>query len=121
MKSKIKHGSDPEKEALALFAGRPSILEAFLDLTEKGSLAIRWDPLKDPIQWETDEKPTEKELERIAAMRVFYEKGFIMSVTDNGLADFTVIADDWAIGVRKAFDNLPSILKEKIREELSMK
>ncbi|MEE8433183.1 MAG: hypothetical protein V3S64_00210, partial [bacterium] len=95
------HG-DPESQALALFAGRPSILEAFYDLTEKGFMDIRWNPLDDPVQWESKKKPTEKELERILALRVFNKKGYIESVTDQGTANYVVSADDWAMKVRHA-------------------
>lgn len=110
--------SDPESEALGLFASRPSILETFLDLTESGSLDIKWNPLEDPVQWETDVKPSDTDLKQISALRLFNEKGFFDGVIDEGTAKFRVIASEWAMEVRKAYNHLPQTLKEKIKEEL---
>ena len=111
--------SDPETVALGLFASRPSILKAFLELTENGFLENKWNPLVDPVQWEYNVKPTDAELRRIATIRLFHGKGFIERVTDEGKAKFRVNANEWAMEVRKAYNHLPQTLKDKIIEELS--
>ncbi len=120
MKEKQNIGTDLEFEALALFAARPSLLETFLDLTESGHLEIRWNPLEDPIQWEAKGKPTEFELKRISALRVFRDKGYIESVTDHAIAEFSVIASPRAMAVREAYDRVPAALKERIKQEMKI-
>ena len=108
-----------EMEALVLFAGLPSVLDAFYDLTDKKCLNLRFNPLEEPIHWEGAEKPTDEEIRRLAAVQAFDEKGYISSVADNGIADFTVVWSDRAEAVRKALDQLPKNLKEMIKEEVA--
>ena len=108
-----------EMEALVLFAGRPSVLEAFYDLTDKKSLNLRFNPLEQPIHWESAEKPTDEEIRRLAAVQALDENGYISSVTDMGIADFTVTMSERAEEVRKALDELPKNLKETIKDEVA--
>lgn len=108
-----------EMEALVLFAGRPSVLEAFYDLTDHKPLNLRCNPLEEPIQWEGKEKPTDEEIRRLAAVQTLIEDGYVDGVVDSGVADFSVVISDRAEAVRKALDQLPKNLKEIIKEEVA--
>ncbi|MCH7478222.1 MAG: hypothetical protein IIA14_08970 [SAR324 cluster bacterium] len=110
---------DLEMEALVLFAGRPSVLEAFYDLTDHKTLNLRYNPLQEPIQWEGKEKPTDEEIRRLAAVQTLIEDGYVMAVDDNGPGDFSGLVSDKAEAVRKALDQFPKNLKEMIKEEVA--
>ena len=106
-----------EMEALVLFAGRPSVLEAFYDLTDNQFINLRWDPMQEPEKWEA--KPTDEEIKRLAAVRALAESGYVSGVNHNRIADFTVVWSKRAEEVRKALDGLPKNLKEIIKEEVA--
>lgn len=107
-----------EREALVLFAGRPSVLEAFYELTDKGSLNLRWNPMDDPTDWELGGKPNDEEIRILAAVRTLWERGYIISVADGGRSNYTVTASEEAESVRKVLDKLPDKLKGQVKAEL---
>lgn len=108
--------SDAELKALALVAGRPILLETFLYLTNNVSIGFEWNPLKDPPQWDTEERPTHKEIERIAAVRVLRDRDYVSGAMDSGFGGYAIVASNEAMAVKSAHDRLPNPLKEKVRE-----
>ena len=108
-----------EMEALVLFAGGPSVLEAFYDLTDKKCLNLRFNPLEEPIQWEGKAKPTDEEIRRLAAVQALDEKGYMSGVSGQHKTNFAVLVSEKAKAVRKALDELPTNLKEIIKEEVA--
>ena len=107
-----------QREALVLFAGRPSVLEAFYDLTDKGSLNLQWNPMNDPSEWEFDGKPNDEDIRFLAAVRTLLDREYIINVTHNGRSDYTVTASGEAEAVRRALDELPDSLKGQVKKEL---
>ncbi len=79
-------------------------MELFLELTDRESLKLRWDPLAGSPVWEAATPPTEKEIERMAAVQFLMDRGYMSSITDSGVADFTINASDHAIDLRAAYN-----------------
>jgi len=109
---------DIEREALVLFAGRPSVLEAFYELTDKKILKSRWNPMDDPSEWESEGKLGDGDIRFMAAVMTLLEKGYIAGVTDEGPSNYIVTASEMAETVRSVLDRLPDTLKGKVREEV---
>jgi len=100
-----EHGGDQlDPELKSLIFGRPSVLELFLELTDRGTLKLRWNPLGGSPVWEAATPPTEKEIERMAAVQFLMDRGYISSITDNGLVDFTINTSDHASDLRAAYN-----------------
>jgi hypothetical protein len=110
---------DARAEALALVLARPSLLEMFLELTDRGSIVISWDPTVDPPRWEGDREPTEDDFRRMAAAKVLSEKGFVSGVADEGNGKYVLTASDEAEEVRKAYDSLSGELVSKAKERFA--
>ena len=113
--------ADIEMEALIIFAGKKHVLECFLDLTDNGYITTPWNPLQDPETWGILEKPPRGELQKVAVIRIFDERGYIERVTDLGVTDlgvtnYSVIASTKAMEIRNAYDRIPPKLKEKLQD-----
>ncbi len=107
-----------EMEALVLSAGRPSVLEAFYDLTGHKCIQLRWNPLADPFQLEGFQ-PSDKDFERLAAIRELSDKGYIASLTESGVSDYCVNVSEKAEAVRAALDRIPKTLKKMVTDEVA--
>lgn len=119
MKNVTKSEFDAKAEALALVLARPSLLELFLELTDRGSVKISWNPMVDPPQWEGDREPTDDDFRRMAAAKVLLEKGFLTSVTDEGIGKFFLLASEEAMEIRKAYDSLSGELVSTAKERFA--
>jgi hypothetical protein len=110
---------DPNAEAMALTLARPSLLELFLEITDRSSLNIPWNPMEDPPKWEGEREPTNEDFRRMAAAKVLIEKGFLSSVTDEGVGRYTLVATDEAMAVRRAYESLARDYVSKAKERFS--
>jgi hypothetical protein len=107
--------SNLEVGVLALLAGPSMLFETFLHLTEKLKIGVKWDPFKEPFQWEGRERASHGEIGRIAAIRVLRDQGYI-SVPLATVDGYACIASNEAIAMRAAYDRLPEAMKAKARE-----
>lgn len=93
-------------DALTVRSGRLSVHEVFLRLTDQRHLKSSWNPLVEPWRWEGKQNPNTAEIERQAAIRYLWEKGYISSVTDLGVGNYIFNASDEALRMRKEYDKL---------------
>ena len=107
--------SNLEVGVLALLAGPSMLFETFLRLTEKLKIGIKWDPFKEPFQWEGRERASRGEIGQIAAIRVLRDQGYV-SVPLPTVDGYAFIASNEAIAMRAAYDRLPEAMKAKARE-----
>jgi hypothetical protein len=113
------HGDapEPQRQALALCAGSPRLLETFLRLTDRLGMGVQGDPLEEPIQWEGRGRPSYEDIETIAAVRVLQDIEYVGGVFPAGYGEYVIVATNEAMAVRAALDRLPESLKAKVRQE----
>lgn len=113
MENKIV-SDDLELEAILLFTGHTAIRDAFLELTDQGHIHLKTNPMEKKFRWEAPGRPTEKDIERDAAVWILIDSGLIADMEDCGTADFSAISAEKAEKVRAIYDQLPKKLKNKI-------
>jgi hypothetical protein len=109
--------SDLELEAVALLMGRRRLLETFIRLTDRVVTSCPLDPLRDPPVWEGGVRPSEEEMEKTAALRFLYRKGYVSGVFPAGFGGYSIMGTNEARAVRAALDRLPETVKVSIRKE----
>lgn len=106
--------SDLDLEATELLVSRSVVRDVFLDLTDHGRVELRTNPLEPRFAWEGRGRPSDRDIEIDAALRLLERKGYIDGVTHQGRADFVVRASDKAFEVRRRYDQLAIELKDRI-------
>lgn len=103
-----------EIEALEMLFGHSRVRDTFLDLTSRGHVEMRTNPSEPKFNWEGSGKPTDKDIELDAAVRILIDMEFIAGVTDCGTAEFSVIAAGRAEKTRSVYDRMALKMKDKL-------
>ena len=105
---------DLELDAVELFIGHMTVRDIFLELTDRGHVNLKTDPMEEKFVWEDRGQPTDKDIELDAALRIFLDMGYISKIVNQGTAHFSAIAAEKAEKIRVIYDQLPINLKNKI-------
>lgn len=111
--AKVPHvESRPRLKALTLHAGRTYVLNTFLEVTNQQLTRVPLNPFKEQIPWAKLKRPTDKDIERMAALYFLRDLRYITGYTDS--QDHYIASTAAGHDVRRAYDQLPQALKATI-------
>lgn len=98
--------------ALTLHAGRPYVLNTFLEVTHQQLTRVPFNLFEEQIPWPKLKRPTHKDIEKMAALYFLRDLHYITGYTDS--KDHYIVSTPAGQDLRRAYDQLPGALKATI-------